>query len=195
MEKLKLFSMKKLRFWLILITVLHIIFALSVSGKGQGESENDAGHQERQGQGERSDEGDGAGDDEFKSFIDKPNNKKTTTIKVKFEEEGRERQDEAGEVKEEEVAKKECESNFYYGVGISFGFENTIISVGKGYAADKAGVMVGDKILGYIDHSNGVFREGTNFRGAEGEGIDIFVIRDGKKLKFTMVREKICYTT
>lgn len=186
----------KYRFWLTVVILLHLALVIGKSGQGDGEGENQS-QQQKQGGGGNQDEEEGAysnEDDQFDSFINKPEKRKSISkIKIHFEDVGDKQADEeeAEEVKE---SSKECGSDFYIGVGVQFDYDNTILNVAQGYAADRAGIKEGDKVLGYTDHATPyVYVEGINFRGTEGVGIDVYVMRNGEKLKFTMIREKICY--
>ena len=180
--------MQKFRFWLILIIFLHILLTLYHSGKGTDIQES-AGGEQPQGQVD----GKLEGNKDFKKFIEKPNNKKISIVKIKFQEIGKEKEKSLNKEKDTKANRKECGENFYYGIGVRVTFENAIISVAKGYAADRAGIKEGDWVEGFVDHKQGVFKNGTSFKGDENVGIDIFVVRNGKRLKFTIIREKICY--
>jgi C-terminal processing protease CtpA/Prc len=186
----------KYRFWLTVVILFHLAFVIGMGDKGDGDGQNE-GQKQEQGSGGNQDEGNrlyDAEDDRFGSFINKPEKRKSISkIKIHFEDVGEKKADEK-EAEEAKDSSKECGKDFYYGVGVQFDYNDTILEVGQGYAADRAGLKKGDKVLGYVDHANPkVFVEGINFRGTEGVGIDIYVIRNGEKLKFSMVREKICY--
>lgn len=69
----------------------------------------------------------------------------------------------------------------YGGIGIQQGlFDITVVF--EGYAADRAGIKVGDELL-----SNG------EIRGEPGTVVHIKVRRGKNILEFTIIREKICY--
>ena len=76
---------------------------------------------------------------------------------------------------------KECPYT-YGGIGIQSGAFDVISVVYEGYAADRAGLKVGDIIL-----SKG------EIRGEPGTSIYIRVLRQGTYIDFTIIREKICY--
>jgi predicted metalloprotease with PDZ domain len=79
----------------------------------------------------------------------------------------------------------ECEQ-WYSGIGVMNSQDGScvITHVGKGYPADRAGIVIGDLIL-----NDGVECPG---RGPLGTHITVRVMRGTKVLVFNLVREKIC---
>jgi C-terminal processing protease CtpA/Prc len=99
-------------------------------------------------------------------------------------------------LKEETNKAFECNGDSYEGIGIGHdGLFNMVTEVPEGYPAHRAGVMVGDTIVGFYDHLEiNKFVRSTNVRGASGTKLDLVVERDGKEIRMTITREKICYT-
>lgn len=82
-------------------------------------------------------------------------------------------------------AERACLNNLWYGgIGIQSGFTGKIESVAPGYAADRAGVKLGDMVT-----SKG------EIRGEPGTQVTINVFRPstGETFTLTLTREKICY--
>lgn len=80
---------------------------------------------------------------------------------------------------------RKCLDDLWYGgIGIQSGFTGKIESVAPGYAADRAGIKVGDFVQG-----------NTQIRGEPGTEVTIVVFRPSTKETFTvtLTREKICY--
>jgi hypothetical protein len=84
---------------------------------------------------------------------------------------------------EQRVVEHKCEE-WYEGIGIQHGPNCVINYIAKGYPAHRAGLRIGDRTE----------FDGTDCpgRGPLGSMLTLRVIRDGKVLHFTMVREKIC---
>jgi hypothetical protein len=197
--------MKNYRFWLLVVIILHILAVSRVKeekhltlidpeGRQNDKSGlvSDVEGSDLAGEDKDAIKGVIESDEAFDSFIKKQEeNKNVTKIKVVFENSG---QDETGEQDKAEEEQTKCDGSEYEGVGVSFRDFVIIDYVAEGYAADKAGIKSNDEVLGYIDHDTpDKFEKGVDFRGTAGKGIDIFIKRDGKVIKFTMVREKICY--
>lgn len=73
---------------------------------------------------------------------------------------------------------------WYGGIGIRSDSLYRIFEIATGYAADRAGLLVGDRIV-----SNG----NTDFiRGDPGTTVELYVERQGALIHFRIVREKIC---
>ncbi len=87
----------------------------------------------------------------------------------------------------------------YGGVGITIGMRNgalTITSVTEGYAAQKQGLMIGDRILSVGEYDVSTMSMGdvrSMVRGEPGTSIDFVIEREGETepLSFTLVRESI----
>lgn len=77
--------------------------------------------------------------------------------------------------------KDKCE-RYFGGVGVSIYFNGTITHVHPGYPAARAGVMEGDVLYGE-----------DVLRGEPGTPVIFRVMRDGKLLLFSVIRDKICY--
>jgi hypothetical protein len=74
----------------------------------------------------------------------------------------------------------------YGGIGIQGDYhlnDYRITAVGKGYPADRAGVKPGDVI---------VTPASWEIRGEPGTKITLLLIRQGREMQVTMVRDKIC---
>lgn len=69
---------------------------------------------------------------------------------------------------------------WYGGIGI-LGY-TTVEQIYEGYPADRAGIQVGD----FLITSEGI-------RGEPGTKLELDVLRNNKRLHFTLIREKICY--
>jgi hypothetical protein len=175
---------------LIAVTILHIIVLLNYIAEGQGSNKQAPqginGEEISESKGEH-----GQYEEEFKTFIEKPNDREMS-VTIAFEEKGEQDQKTEPDKANEEKSDKDCGGFFYFGVGVSH-LAMIIDNVAKGYAAERAGIQVGDRVIGFTDHETGIFIQGIDFRGKEGSGLDIVVERNGKELTFTMVREKICY--
>lgn len=70
----------------------------------------------------------------------------------------------------------------YGGIGIQTGMLEAITVIFEGYAADRAGLQVGDRLI-YIGE----------IRGEPGTILKLKVFRNPDYLDFTIIREKICY--
>lgn len=76
---------------------------------------------------------------------------------------------------------KECPYT-YGGIGIQTGILEAITVIFEGYAASRAGLQVGDRLI-YIGE----------IRGEPGTMLKLKVFRNPNYLDFTIIREKICY--
>ena len=74
--------------------------------------------------------------------------------------------------------------DFYGGIGIILGTDGFIIEVADGYPAARAGIVPGDVIEGDTKY----------IKGKIGTPVDVVILRDGKTLKFSLIRAKICIT-
>lgn len=83
---------------------------------------------------------------------------------------------------------KTCKSS-YGGIGIMDNFATGLIElVAPGYPADRAGILVGDKVLKVMSD------EGSDIRGTVGTSVTLIILRQSinKVFSVTMIREKIC---
>jgi C-terminal processing protease CtpA/Prc len=133
-------------------------------------------------------------DSDFKNFIEKQQKGAKSSVRVRLTNKKQNLRYQKDLEKKSKMSN--CGKDFYGGVGITHsGFFSPVVSeVAKGYAADRAGVKIGDVILGFFEHSDLTkFIEGPTIKGKEGTGIDLYVKRNEKVIKFSIVREKICY--
>jgi C-terminal processing protease CtpA/Prc len=180
-------SLMKARSWLFIVLVIHIailVFGLGAQSQKSGEQGNNPEDLQNVGQHEQ---------EKVTEFIPK-NNKKTTTMTVSVVDvRGDKKTTETPPEKQTTKSQnKACGEGFYYGVGVEIAL-NIIVTVAEGYAADLAGVQVGDLVVAYREHADMVWKSGGGFRGEDGTGIDLKIKRNGKEFVVTMVREKICY--
>lgn len=176
--------MNKYRPWLVLSIVLHAMIALHISQGGDPSSAEKESEEEQTRNLEK---------DDFNSFIDKETQPKEMTVNLVFEDEGKNPEDPSKKPEPETTeSDSKCEGSFYYGIGVRFD-GLTIMEVAKGYAADRAGIKVGDLFTSYRDHRENKVVEGYDFRGEEGRTIDIYILRDGRKMTFTVTTEKVCH--
>jgi predicted metalloprotease with PDZ domain len=83
---------------------------------------------------------------------------------------------------EQEYIDHKCDE-WYGGIGVQYeDMDSGIIShVGKGYPADRAGIIVGDLVV-----------DSEEIRGKPGTKVTVKIMRGSKLLIFNMIREKIC---
>ena len=81
-------------------------------------------------------------------------------------------------------ADKECPDNWFGGIGIQVGLDNTVMKVFKGYGAYAAGLKDGDVIVGQSE---------PEIRGTPGTHITITVLRMGRSVTIYVTRTKVCY--
>lgn len=96
--------------------------------------------------------------------------------------------------------KPECESGKYIGVGFSYSDflrdAPEVVEIAPGYAADRAGLKLGDVITGIIDHRNPTIVGGIDIISdypKVNTYVDMLIIRNGIPLRLTMAREEVCY--
>ena len=83
----------------------------------------------------------------------------------------------------------------YIGIGIVHdGWDDTIIDLAPGYAAERAGIVHGDRVIGFWDEFN-TYHQGVNGiskKEALGTKIALCINRMGMTLIIPIIREKIC---
>ena len=104
------------------------------------------------------------------TIIEQPPQDKNATVKLK--------------PKPKPVVKSDdCPDHKYGGVGLEESY-GTIVRVFRGYAADKAGLMAGDVIIGI---------DGGQLLGTPGTVANITIMRYGILMYFSIVRCWVCY--
>jgi hypothetical protein len=81
----------------------------------------------------------------------------------------------------------ECPGNWYGGIGIqskSHPLGEEIEKVFSGYPADLAGLQVGDVITSVV---------GNEITGPPGTPVHMVIMRNGRFIKLTIIRGKVCY--
>lgn len=92
--------------------------------------------------------------------------------------------DEKGDLPEEKKKNENCKY-YYGGIGVEVNYlSSKLTKVFKGYAAEKAGLEVGDLVESFT---------GEDIRGEVGTTISLRVTRGAEVLIVNVVREKICY--
>ncbi len=81
---------------------------------------------------------------------------------------------------------KTCkETQWYGGIGIEQDGYGVIGKIAEGYAADRAGLRVGDRILGGTKN--------PDIRGPIGTLISLMIMRGSQIISYDLIREKICF--
>lgn len=137
----------------------------------------------------------GEGDGDGKASAKKHENIKVSIIDKPSDKEVKQKQIPPPENKSKVVVKKKKKvppeqkyvdhkcADWYGGVGIQHPSPGSyeVAYVGKGYPADRAGILVGDLVL-----------NGDELRGTPGTKVVVHVMRGSRALTFYLVREKIC---
>lgn len=82
---------------------------------------------------------------------------------------------------------KDCPDKWYGGVGIELTYTpqgERIDRVYKGYAADRAGLQIGDLIVAVSE---------KEILGEPGTPLDLLINRDGQSIMTHVIRSKVCY--
>lgn len=186
----------KYRFWLILTLIIHILVSYTLKGGKRSESQGAKGKGSVEKSSLSKEDKKAIAkilDEDFKDFIAKQKEGKIGKLKVKIS--GDIPTYKKSEQSSDDSVKDKCEEDSYVGVGIRHYNWGIVSDVAKGYAADRAGVKIGDEIMGFFEHSNpSKFIEGVEIRGKVGTGVDLYIKRDGKMIRLSMIREKICYS-
>jgi C-terminal processing protease CtpA/Prc len=175
----------KYKFWLAFVLVLHIIASINM-GNTSSKTES-----ERSVESSFLSEGDKT---LVIDFVKKQRESSSKSVRVRIKSIGNFEKEQEAQKAQSAKCEDDSKNETYEGMGIVHSWEGVVKKVAEGYAADKAGIMVNDVILGFFEHSDpDRFVEGVELRGKSGTSVDVIVKRNGEIIRLTMTREKICY--